>query len=53
VFLPYVGGFGSYARICEEAVADGYRGFVFSHAADDGAASSTATATATDQENAR
>ncbi len=55
VFLPYVGGFGSYARICEEAVADGYRGFVFSDAVDDGAASSTATATATatDQENAR
>ena len=27
VFLPYVGGFQNYSRICEEIVADGYRGF--------------------------
>jgi cyclohexanone monooxygenase len=27
VFLPYVGGFGNYAQICNEVVAEGYRGF--------------------------
>jgi cyclohexanone monooxygenase len=27
VFLPYVGGFGNYTRICEEVARDGYRGF--------------------------
>ena len=27
VFLPYVGGFQNYSRICEEIVADDYRGF--------------------------
>jgi cyclohexanone monooxygenase len=27
VFLPYVGGFMNYARICSETVADNYRGF--------------------------
>ena len=27
VFLPYVGGFDGYVEKCEEAVADGYRGF--------------------------
>jgi cyclohexanone monooxygenase len=27
VFLPYVGGFGNYTRICEEIARDGYRGF--------------------------
>ncbi|WP_272874904.1 hypothetical protein [Roseomonas marmotae] len=27
VFLPYVGGFGNYTRICEDVVASGYRGF--------------------------
>jgi cyclohexanone monooxygenase len=27
VFLPYVGGFQNYRRICEEVVEDGYRGF--------------------------
>ncbi len=27
VFLPYVGGFGTYSKICEDVVADGYRGF--------------------------
>ncbi len=29
VFLPYVGGFGNYSRICDEVVSDGYRGFRF------------------------
>ncbi|MGI9615804.1 MAG: flavin-containing monooxygenase [Acidimicrobiales bacterium] len=27
VFLPYVGGVGAYRAICDEIVADGYRGF--------------------------
>jgi cyclohexanone monooxygenase len=27
VFLPYVGGLGTYTRICEQVVAEGYRGF--------------------------
>ncbi len=27
VFLPYVGGVGTYRKICESIVADGYRGF--------------------------
>jgi cyclohexanone monooxygenase len=27
VFLPYVGGFGNYTRICEDVARDGYRGF--------------------------
>ncbi|MDH3681822.1 MAG: NAD(P)/FAD-dependent oxidoreductase [Acidimicrobiia bacterium] len=31
VFLPYVGGVGPYRRICDEIVADGYRGFALSH----------------------
>ena len=30
VFLPYVGGFSNYSVICDEVVADGYRGFDFS-----------------------
>jgi len=29
VFMPYVGGFANYDRICKEVVADGYRGFRF------------------------
>jgi len=29
VFMPYVGGFTNYDRICKEVVADGYRGFSF------------------------
>jgi cyclohexanone monooxygenase len=33
VFLPYVGGFQNYRRICEEIVADGYRGFAIESAA--------------------
>ncbi|MGY1814671.1 flavin-containing monooxygenase [Blastococcus sp. SYSU D00820] len=28
VFMPYIGGFGTYRRICDEVGADGYRGFV-------------------------
>ena len=27
VYMPYFGGWNRYLRICEEAVADGYRGF--------------------------
>ncbi|MBL4721789.1 MAG: NAD(P)/FAD-dependent oxidoreductase [Alphaproteobacteria bacterium] len=27
IFMPYIGGVGAYRRICEEIVADGYRGF--------------------------
>jgi cyclohexanone monooxygenase len=30
VFLPYIGGLGKYTQICNEIVADGYRGFVMS-----------------------
>ena len=29
VFLPYIGGLGTYTNICNEVVADGYRGFSF------------------------
>ena len=29
VFLPYVGGMANYTAICEEVVAEGYRGFEF------------------------
>jgi cyclohexanone monooxygenase len=28
VFLPYVGGFQNYSRICDEVVQDNYRGFL-------------------------
>jgi cyclohexanone monooxygenase len=28
VFLPYVGGFQNYSRICDEVVKDNYRGFL-------------------------
>ena len=27
VFLPYIGGVGTYIGICDEVVADGWRGF--------------------------
>ena len=27
VYMPYFGGFDRYVKICEEVVADGYRGF--------------------------
>ncbi|MGE3360927.1 MAG: flavin-containing monooxygenase [Acidimicrobiia bacterium] len=30
VFLPYVGGVGTYRTICDEVAADGYRGFALS-----------------------
>ena len=29
LFMPYIGGVGTYRKICEEVVADGYRGFRF------------------------
>jgi cyclohexanone monooxygenase len=29
VFMPYVGGFATYDRICKDVVANGYRGFNF------------------------
>lgn len=32
VFLPYVGGFGNYTRLCEKVIAEGYPGFRFSRA---------------------
>jgi len=32
VILPYAGGFHNYCRICNDMVADGYRGFRFSSA---------------------
>ena len=33
VFLPYVGGVGTYREICEKVAADGYPGFALSRAA--------------------
>jgi cation diffusion facilitator CzcD-associated flavoprotein CzcO len=32
VFLPYIGGVGTYRQICDEIAADGYRGFALSPA---------------------
>ena len=29
LFMPYIGGVGRYRIICEEVVADDYRGFAF------------------------
>jgi cyclohexanone monooxygenase len=29
LFTPYIGGVGRYRRICEQTVADGYKGFRF------------------------
>jgi len=29
VFLPYIGGFGTYRKLCAEVAAKGYEGFVF------------------------
>lgn len=29
LFMPYIGGVGVYREICEEVVADNYRGFKF------------------------
>ena len=34
VILPYVAGVGAYRKICEEIVADGYRGFAITGAAE-------------------
>ncbi len=28
VFMPYIGGFGNYRKICDQVQADGYEGFV-------------------------
>jgi cyclohexanone monooxygenase len=30
VFMPYIGGVGTYRQTCDEIAADGYRGFVLS-----------------------
>ena len=30
VFMPYIGGVGSYRQICDEVAAEGYRGFALS-----------------------
>jgi cyclohexanone monooxygenase len=30
VFLPYIGGFGTYRKLCNEVAAKGYEGFVIS-----------------------
>jgi cyclohexanone monooxygenase len=38
LFMPYIGGVGRYRRICEEVVADGYRGFTVEAAWDGTAA---------------
>ena len=29
IFMPYVGGAGAYRQICDEVVAEGYKGFLF------------------------
>jgi cyclohexanone monooxygenase len=29
IFMPYIAGVGRYRRICEEIVAEGYKGFRF------------------------
>ena len=29
VFLPYIGGFGTYRKLCDEIAAKGYEGFTF------------------------
>ena len=29
LFMPYIGGVGTYRKICEQVVADGYKGFRF------------------------
>ena len=30
VFLPYIGGFGTYRKLCQEVAENGYQGFTFS-----------------------
>ncbi len=32
LFMPYLGGAGGYRQVCDEVVADGYRGFAFDDA---------------------
>jgi cyclohexanone monooxygenase len=32
VFMPYIGGFPAYTRVCDDVAADGYRGFIVSSA---------------------
>ena len=29
LFMPYIGGVGTYRKICEEVVDEGYKGFRF------------------------
>jgi cyclohexanone monooxygenase len=29
IFMPYIGGAGAYRKICDQVVADGYKGFAF------------------------
>jgi len=29
VFMPYAAGVGAYREVCDQVVADGYRGFAF------------------------
>jgi cyclohexanone monooxygenase len=29
IFMPYIGGVGAYRLICEDVVAEGYKGFQF------------------------
>ena len=29
IFMPYIGGAGAYRKICDQVVADGYKGFCF------------------------
>jgi cyclohexanone monooxygenase len=29
VFLPYIGGFGTYRKLCQDVVEKGYEGFAF------------------------
>ncbi|WP_160119978.1 flavin-containing monooxygenase [Rhodovarius lipocyclicus] len=38
VFMPYIGGVGTYRQICEEVAAEGYRGFALSGASSAAAA---------------
>jgi acetyl esterase/lipase len=38
VFMPFVGGMGSYREICEDVARDGYRGFTLTSAAPAGSA---------------
>jgi cyclohexanone monooxygenase len=42
VFLPYIGGVGTYRSICDEIAADNYRGFALGHATQPAAKSAVA-----------